>query len=125
MISLLTGENAEYGGSVFSSLVYFKTDIGNSIRTEALEESNDFSIYPTIVEHGAFQIRFNKPDLRIDKIDIYDMTGRVLFTDNTSHNIDTEIVLSPSQFELGGAVFVRIRYNKGTIISPIFLIGQK
>ena len=52
------------------------------------------------------------------------MTGRVLFTNNTSHTIDTEIVLSPSQVKVGGVLFVRISYNKGTIISPIFLIDQ-
>jgi uncharacterized lipoprotein YddW (UPF0748 family) len=110
----------EYGSGVFSAVKYYKTDQGTNIPAIFDENTTRFRVYPTVVEK-IVNIQSNNPDVFIEKIDIIDITGRIVFTSGPLMEKAVMIQTDKTIPDTGGPYFVKITSGAFVEVIRIFV----
>ncbi len=88
-------------------LFVFKLDMLPELSINENVKNNLFSVYPN-PSHGVFQIVFNNTNMTDLDIEVYDLTGRLVFNQNVNYKNNLYIDLSK---EASGVYLIKINTN--------------
>ena len=112
----------DYGGGVFSAVKYFQTDQGTFIENSERTNERSFTVFPTLVDQGIIQIKSGNPVVNIEKIDIIDVTGRVIYTNQPVNKSFLDIQTGSMGLASGTPSFVRITAGSSVEVTRIFFV---
>ncbi len=111
----------EYGGGVFSGVKYFQTDQGTFIGNTEKTGERSFTVFPTLVDQGIIHVKSANPVVNIEKIDIIDVTGRVVYTNQPKNKRFLDIQTGSMGLASGTSCYLRITSGSIVEITRIFL----